>query len=112
MTPVGGITAANITLLTRSAAGNDRRLPGLAMELVDARVDVIVAEGISAAVAAKAATRTIPIVVAISGDPVEAGLVASLARPGGNVTGVTSLSRDRATVDPAAGRSNSRVRCS
>jgi putative ABC transport system substrate-binding protein len=94
MTPVGGITAASITLLTRSAAGNDNRLAGLVTELVDARVDVIVAEGVAAALAAKAATRTVPIVMAITGDPVRVGLVASLARPGGNVTGVTSFSRE------------------
>jgi putative tryptophan/tyrosine transport system substrate-binding protein len=92
MTPVGGITAANITLLPRSAAGSDNRLPGLVTELIDARVDIIVAEGVAAALAAKAATRTVPIVMAISSDPVRVGLVASLARPGGNVTGVTSFS--------------------
>lgn len=92
MTPVGGITAANIILLTRSAAGSDNRLPGLVTELVDARVDILVAEGVAAALAAKAATRTVPIVMAITGDPVRVGLVASLARPGGNVTGITSFS--------------------
>jgi putative ABC transport system substrate-binding protein len=88
----GGLWGGNLVLLSRSAAGNDDRLPGLAAELVAARVDIIVAEGTAAALAAKAATRTVPIVMAISGDPVQAGLVANLARPGGNVTGVTSLS--------------------
>jgi putative ABC transport system substrate-binding protein len=62
------------------------------MELVNAKVDVIVAEGEAAALAAKAATRLVPIVMAISGDPVRAGLVSSLARPAGNITGVTSFS--------------------
>lgn len=88
----GGLWGGNLVLLSRSAAGNDDRLPGLAAELVAARVHIIVAEGTAAALAAKAATRTVPIVMAISGDPVQAGLVASLAGPGGNVTGVTSLS--------------------
>jgi ABC-type uncharacterized transport system substrate-binding protein len=88
----GGLWGGNVVLLSRSAAGNDDRLPSLAAELVAARVDIIVAEGTAAALAAKAATRTVPIVMAVTGDPVRAGLVASLARPGGNVTGVTSLS--------------------
>jgi putative ABC transport system substrate-binding protein len=88
----GGQWGGNLVLLSRSAAGNDERLPALAAELVAARVDIIVAEGTAAALAAKAATRAVPIVMAISGDPVQAGLVANLARPGGNVTGVTSLS--------------------
>ena len=88
----GGMWGGNLDLLSRSAAGSDDRLPSLAAELVGARVDIIVADGTAAALAAKAATRTVPIVMAISGDPVQAGLVASLARPGGNVTGVTSLS--------------------
>jgi putative ABC transport system substrate-binding protein len=96
MTPVGGITAASITFLTRSAAGSDSRLPSLVTELVAARVDVIVAEGVPAALAAKATTRTVPIVMAINGDPVQLGLVASLARPGGNVTGITSFSQELA----------------
>jgi len=88
----GGMWGGNLELLSRSAAGSDDRLPSLAAELVGARVDIIVADGTAAALAAKAATRTVPIVMAISGDPVQAGLVASLARPDGNVTGVTSLS--------------------
>jgi putative ABC transport system substrate-binding protein len=95
----GGMWGSNLDLLTRSAAGSDDRLPSLAAELVDGRVDIIIAEGNAiiaegnaAALAAKAATRTVPIVIAISGDPVQAGLVANLARPGGDVTGVTSLS--------------------
>jgi putative ABC transport system substrate-binding protein len=88
----GGMWGGNLVLLSRSAAGGDDRLPSLAAELVAARVDIIVAEGNAAASAAKAVTQAVPIVMAISGDPVQTGLVASLARPGGNVTGVTSLS--------------------
>ncbi len=88
----GGPWGGNLELLGRFAAGSDDRLPSLAAELVAARVDIIVADGIPAALAAKTTTRTVPIVMAISGDPVQAGLVASLARPGGNITGVTTLS--------------------
>jgi putative tryptophan/tyrosine transport system substrate-binding protein len=88
----GGLWGGNLVLLSRSAAGNDDRLASLAAELVAARVDIILAEGTAAALAAKGATRTVPIVMAVTGDPVRTGLVADLARPGGNVTGVTSLS--------------------
>jgi putative ABC transport system substrate-binding protein len=112
MTPIGGITGVNVDFLSRSAAGSDNRLPALARELVDAWVDVIVAEGLAAALAAKAATRTVPIVMAIRGDPVRSGLVESLARPGGNVTGVTTLSLELVAkrlqllreIAPGAGR--------
>ena len=75
----------------RSAAGRDDRLPELAAELVRLKVAVIVPQGRPAILAAKAATRTIPIVMAAEGDPVASGLVASLARPGGNVTGMAIL---------------------
>lgn len=75
----------------RFAAGRDDRLPELAADLVRRKVDVILAVGLPAIRAAKEATRTIPIVMIAQGDPVRAGLVASIARPGGNVTGVTVL---------------------
>ena len=69
----------------------DERLPELAADLVRLKVDLIVVTGGPAALAAKGATTTIPIVMTRSGDPVGSGLVASLARPGGNVTGLSSL---------------------
>jgi putative tryptophan/tyrosine transport system substrate-binding protein len=82
----------NVTIQYRSAEGNYERLPALAAELVQLRVDVIVAAGgtISARMA-KAATNSIPIVFLGGGDPVRAGLAASLSHPGGNVTGVAQL---------------------
>ena len=75
----------------RDAEGKLERLPALAAELVALKVDVIVAASTPAALAAKQATRTIPIVFAAAGDPVASGLVTSLARPGGNVTGLSIL---------------------
>jgi putative tryptophan/tyrosine transport system substrate-binding protein len=75
----------------RDAEGKFERLPPLAAELVALKVDVIVAGGTPQALAAKQATRTVPIVFAAAGDPVTSGLVTSLARPGGNVTGLTGL---------------------
>ena len=75
----------------RDAEGKLERLPALAAELVALKVDVIVAAGTPAALAAKQATRTLPIVFAAAADPVASGLVTSLARPGGNVTGLSIL---------------------
>jgi putative ABC transport system substrate-binding protein len=79
----------------RWSDGRRERLPELARELVDLKVDVIVAGGNGPAFAAKAATATIPIVVFSGNQLVEAGLVASLARPGGNVTGMTDIDREQ-----------------
>ena len=87
----GWIEGQNLTFELRFAEGNLQRLPQLADELVRANVDVIVTGSSPAASAAKHATSTIPIVMVTTGDPVQGGLIASLARPGGNVTGVTAL---------------------
>jgi putative ABC transport system substrate-binding protein len=76
---------------SRFAEQNNERLPELAADLVRLKVDLIVTSGTPSSLAAKSATTTIPIVMAQAGDPVGSGLVASLARPGGNVTGLASL---------------------
>ncbi len=89
---LGHVVGHNIAIEYRWAAGRDDRLPDLAADLVRLKVDIIVSTSSSAARAAQQATRTIPIVMAVSGDPVGTGLVASLARPGGNITGLTILS--------------------
>jgi putative ABC transport system substrate-binding protein len=86
---LGWVEGQNIVTDYRFAEGRLDRLPDLAAELVRLKVDVIVASPTAAAVAAKNATRTIPIVMWGVGDPVGLGLVASLARPGGNVTGLS-----------------------
>ena len=90
----GYVEGRNIIVEWRDSEGRLDRLPGLAAELVGLPVDVLVADGSSATRALKDATATIPIVMATSASPVEQGLVASLARPGGNVTGLTSISRE------------------
>ena len=93
---LGYIEGQNIAIEYRYAEGKHDRFPELAAELVRLKVDIIVVAGGTRRVrAAKNATKTIPIVmVGTGGDPVEAGLVESLARPGGNVTGLTNLSRE------------------
>ena len=88
---LGWIEGKNITVESRFAEQKSERLPELAADLVRLKVDLIVAAGTSPALAAKSATTTIPIVMTNSADPVGAGLVASLAWPGGNVTGVSGL---------------------
>ncbi len=87
---LGYVEGQNIVFEYRCAEGRLERLPDLAAELVRLKVDVIVAAATPAAVAAKTATDTIPIVMVAAAIPSGAGLVASLARPGGNVTGPTS----------------------
>jgi putative ABC transport system substrate-binding protein len=84
----------NIHIEYRFFEGQNERLPGLAAELVDLRPDVLVTVGPPAGLAAKQATGTIPIVAVAIPDPVGSGLVASLARPGGNVTGLSTLGND------------------
>ena len=89
---LGYVEGKNIVIEFRWAEGKYERLPELAAELIRLKVDVIVTHGPVGSPAAKNATTTIPIVVTAVGDPVALGLVASLARPGGNVTGMASLS--------------------
>jgi putative ABC transport system substrate-binding protein len=86
---LGWVEGQNLTIEYRWAEGDVERLPDFAAELVRRKVDVIVAPAGSAALAAKNATSSIPIVMIFSSDPVEMGLVASLSRPGGNITGTT-----------------------
>ena len=92
---LGYLEGQNIAIEYRYAAGKPDRLPELAAELVHLKVDIIMTTGATPTLAAKNATKTIPIVMmGLSADPVELGLVESLARPGGNVTGNTTLSRE------------------
>ena len=87
----GYVEGKNVTIEFRWAEGRYDRLPALAAELVRLNVDVIITHGTLGTLACKQATSTIPIVMAIAGNPVETGVVASLARPGGNVTGSSFL---------------------
>jgi putative ABC transport system substrate-binding protein len=93
---LGWIEGKNISFEYQYSEGRDDRLPDLAADLVRLKVDIIVATGSADALAAKSATTVIPIVVATVGDPVAIGLVMSLARPGGNITGLTNLSGEMA----------------
>ena len=94
MRELGYVEGQHFVLEYRGAEGQYERLPDLAAELVRLKVDVIVTYGTPPSVAAKDATTTIPIVMMSVGEPVGSGLVASLARPAGNVTGVSTLSPD------------------
>ncbi len=89
---LGYIEGKNVAFQVRTTGGKSERLPQLAAELVALKVDVIVAGGASTVTAAKNATKTIPIVMSSVNDPIAVGFVASLAHPGGNITGISNLS--------------------
>jgi putative ABC transport system substrate-binding protein len=94
LSEIGYVEGQNIMIEYRSAEGQADRLPALAADMVRRRVAVIVTVANNAAVAAKATTTTTPIVFTVGGDPIKMGLVDSLNRPGGNITGVSFLSSD------------------
>ena len=94
MRELGYVEDKNLVVEWRFAEGKFERLPGLAAELVRLQVDVIVTVGSTGIGAAQKATSTIPIVMATAGDPVVGGFVKSLARPGGNITGLSSMNDD------------------
>jgi putative tryptophan/tyrosine transport system substrate-binding protein len=94
MRELGWVEGRNLAIEYRWAEGHTERLAVLAKDLVRLKVDVIVTHNTPGPLAAKQATSTIPIVFATAGDPVGAGIVASLARPGGNVTGLSSQTPD------------------
>jgi putative ABC transport system substrate-binding protein len=99
MRKLGYVDGKTVHYVFRSDQGDLSRLPGLAVELVQLKVDLIVAWFTPAALAARHATRDIPIVMALVGDPVENGLADSLAHPGGNVTGMAAIGAELAGKD-------------
>jgi putative tryptophan/tyrosine transport system substrate-binding protein len=88
---LGYVEGRNLIIEYRWAEGRDERLPALAADLVRLKVDMIVTQGTSASLEARRVSATMPVVFAVAGDPVAAGLVASLTRPGGNVTGLAVM---------------------
>lgn len=94
MRDLGYVEGRNLVVEWRFADGKSERLPGMAAELVQLKVDIIVAVSSPAISAAQKATTTIPIVMATTGDPVGSGFVKSLARPGGNITGLSNMGGD------------------
>ena len=97
MRELGYVEGKNLVIEWRSAESNPERLPGLAAELVQLKVDAIVAAAAQGVWAAQQATKTIPIVMGTPGDPVANGFVQSLARPGGNITGGSNMPGDTVT---------------
>ncbi len=91
---LGYVVGQNITIEYRWADGKNERLPGFAAELVQLKPDIIVTHGMAATRAVQQASTTIPIVIAAADDPLAGGLVASLARPGGNITGLSIITPD------------------
>ena len=110
LSALGYVAGKNILIEERSAEGHRERLDELARGFVASKVDVIVSPTVATSIAVRQATNTIPIVMVHAGDPVGAGLIATLARPGGNVTGTTNLSLGGKHVElirelvPRAGR--------
>jgi putative ABC transport system substrate-binding protein len=94
LSDLGYVDTKNMVLEVRYAEGNRARIPSLVAELVQLKVDVFLTGNLTAIRLAKQATQTIPIVMVTNADPVATGLIESLARPGGNITGITNLSRD------------------
>src|ERR1043166_918412 len=93
---LGYIEGQNIIIVRRDGGRKLHRLPDVAAEMVRLKLEVIVTTGTTAALAAKQATSTVPIVMTTGSDPVALGLIASLSRPGGNITGLTSVATDLA----------------
>jgi putative tryptophan/tyrosine transport system substrate-binding protein len=91
----GFVRNQNVAVEYHSAGGDYDRLPGLAADLVNRKVAAIASTGTPAALAAKNATTTIPIIFALASDPVQSGLIGSLYRPGGNISGATNLAQER-----------------
>ncbi len=91
---LGYVDGENLVLEVRNAEGRAERYPAFAAELVRLKVDLIVVQGNAALVALRQETQTLPIVMTMIGDPVAAGFVASLARPGGNITGLSNMAED------------------
>ena len=103
---LGYVEGKTIVIDERFAAGSAQRLAELARELADAKMDVIVTPAVAATIAMRQATDTIPIVMLHAGNPIGAGLIASLARPGGNVTGTANRAAGRQTRRSDAGSSS------
>src|SRR5215469_8302941 len=91
LSQLGYVDGRNVAIEYRSGEGHIERFPKLAGELIGLKVDILVTRGTPATIAAKNATSTIPIVMAAIGEAIETGAVASLARPGGNVTGLSAF---------------------